>query len=111
RDPFIVYTSNAFAIVGLRSLYFAIAGMLDAFHYLRFGLAAILGFVGVKMLISHWIEIKTLPALAVVGGCLLLSVVASLIFKKEPEEEAAPPSDAPSSDAPSELQERGASAP
>lgn len=94
RDPFIVYTSNAFAIVGLRSLYFALAGMLDAFHFLRFGLSAILAFVGVKMLISRWYDIPVGVALGVVGGCLAASVVASLLFKKkEPEPDPAGPVD------------------
>jgi tellurite resistance protein TerC len=83
RDSFIVYTSNAFAIVGLRSLYFALAGMLDAFHYLRFGLSAILGFVGVKMLIGKWFEIPVGAALGVVGACLALSIIASIVFKQE----------------------------
>ncbi len=81
-DAFIVYSSNAFAIVGLRSLYFALAGMMDAFHYLRYGLAAILAFVGVKMLIDAWVDIPNWIVLAVVGGCLALSIGASLLFKK-----------------------------
>jgi tellurite resistance protein TerC len=81
-SAFIVYSSNAFAIVGLRSLYFALAGMMDAFHYLRYGLAAILAFVGVKMLIDAWVDIPNWIVLAVVGGCLALSIGASLLFKK-----------------------------
>jgi tellurite resistance protein TerC len=81
-DAFIVYSSNAFAIVGLRSLYFALAGMMDAFHYLRYGLAAILAFVGVKMLIDAWVDVPNWIVLAVVGGCLALSIGASLLFKK-----------------------------
>jgi tellurite resistance protein TerC len=89
RDSFIVYSSNAFAVLGLRSLYFALAGMLDAFHYLRYGLAAILAFVGVKMLIGAYFEYE-IPigiALGVVGGCLAASIIASLVFKKpQPEE-------------------------
>ena len=81
-DAFLAYSSNAFAVVGLRSLYFALAGMLDAFHYLRDGLSAILAFVGAKMLLDDIFPIKNGIVLAVVGGCLALSVVASLIFKK-----------------------------
>jgi tellurite resistance protein TerC len=81
-DAFIVYSSNAFAIVGLRSLYFALAGMMDAFHFLRYGLAAILAFVGVKMLIDAWVDIPNWIVLAVVGGCLAISIGASLLFKK-----------------------------
>ncbi len=78
-DPFIVYTSNVFAILGLRSLYFVLAGVMDKFCYLRQGLGFILGFVGVKMLLAHtaW-KINTLVALGVVAGALSLSVVASL---------------------------------
>jgi tellurite resistance protein TerC len=84
-DAFLAYSSNAFAVVGLRSLYFALAGMLDAFHYLRYGLSAILGFVGLKMIIGEFYPIGNGTVLAVVGGCLALSVLASLIFKKPPE--------------------------
>jgi tellurite resistance protein TerC len=83
-DAFIVYSSNAFAIVGLRSLYFALAGMMDAFHYLRYGLAAILAFVGIKMLIDRWVSVPNWAVLAFVGGCLAISVVASLVCKKPP---------------------------
>ena len=81
RDPFIVYTSNVFAILGLRSLYFALAGLMEAFHYLHYGLSVILMFIGVKMLISGYYKIPTGVALAVVGGVLVLSVVASLAIK------------------------------
>ena len=73
-DPFIVYTSNVFAILGLRSLYFALAGVMDKFHYLKIGLGVVLAFVGVKMLLAHtaW-KIPTLLALGVV--VLILTVV------------------------------------
>ncbi len=81
-DAYIVYSSNAFAIVGLRSLYFALAGMMDAFHFLRYGLAAILAFVGVKMMIDKWVDIPNWIVLAIVGGCLAISIGASLLFKK-----------------------------
>jgi tellurite resistance protein TerC len=84
-DAFIVYSSNAFAIVGLRSLYFALAGMMDAFHFLRYGLSAILAFVGIKMLIDAWVDIPNWVVLAVVGGCLAISIGASLLFKKPPQ--------------------------
>lgn len=86
RDPFVVYTSNVFAILGLRSLYFALAGMIEVFHYLHYGLAVILSFIGVKMLISGYYQIPTAVALAVVAGVLALSVGASLLF---PDKEAA----------------------
>ena len=80
RDPFIVYTSNVFAILGLRSLYFALAGMMEAFHFLHYGLSAILIFIGVKMLLSSYYPIPTEYALITVGLVLLISVVASLLI-------------------------------
>lgn len=78
-DPFIVYTSNVFAILGLRSLYFALAGVMDKFYYLKIGLGVVLAFVGVKMLLAHspW-KIDTLVALVVVVAILAVSIVASL---------------------------------
>lgn len=79
-DPFIVYTSNVFAVLGLRSLYFLLAGIMDVFRYLHYGLAAILIFIGVKMLLSHHYHIPTGVALGVVGGILLLSIAASMLF-------------------------------
>ncbi len=84
-DPFIVYTSNVFAILGLRSLYFALAGVMNQFHYLKTGLGLVLAFVGVKMLLAHtaW-KIPTLVSLGVVVLILVLSVVASLIWPKKP---------------------------
>lgn len=82
RDPFIVFTSNVFAILGLRSLYFALAGMMELFHFLHYGLAIILSFIGVKMLVSHYYSIPTHIALAVVGVVLAVSVGASLLFPK-----------------------------
>lgn len=85
HDPFIVYTSNVFAILGLRSIYFALAGMMEAFHLLHYGLAFILAFIGVKMLISGWVQIPTVIALAVVGTILAASVAASLIWKEKKE--------------------------
>jgi tellurite resistance protein TerC len=85
NDPFIVYTSNVFAILGLRSLYFALAGMMEAFHLLHYGLAGILAFIGVKMIISGFVEMPTYIALAVVGTILAASVAASLIWKEKKE--------------------------
>lgn len=79
RHPFIVYTSNVFAILGLRALYFAMAGLMGIFHYLKFGLAAILCFIGVKMILSHHYHVPIEIALGVVGGILAISVIASLI--------------------------------
>ena len=83
-DPFIVYTSNVFAILGLRSLYFALAGVLDKFHYLKFGLGLVLTFVGIKMLLGHspW-RIDTHISLGVIILILTGSVIASLIWPKK----------------------------
>jgi TerC family integral membrane protein len=79
-DPFIVYTSNVFAILGLRSLYFALAGVMDKFHYLKIGLGVVLSFVGVKMMLAHSpYKIDTLVSLAVVIGIIALSIVASVV--------------------------------
>ncbi len=81
-DPFIVYTSNVFAILGLRALYFALAGMMELFHFLNIGLAIILAFVGVKMLLSRIYEIPVAIALGVVALTLVLTVAASVCFPK-----------------------------
>lgn len=85
RDPFIVYTSNIMAILGLRVLYFALAGLMKMFHYLNFGLGVILAFVGVKMLLEDVVNIPIGIALAVIGIILALSIVASLIFPTKKE--------------------------
>ena len=93
RDPFIVYTSNVFAILGLRSMYFALAGAMEKFQFLHYGVSLILSFVGAKMLLSnknfeiggfplHY-EIPTSATLAVIGGILAVSVVASLLIKRK----------------------------
>ncbi len=79
RDPFIVYTSNVFAILGLRALYFALAGLIDLFHYLKFGLSIVLAFIGVKMLIEELYDMPILIALGVVGSVIGLSIVASVL--------------------------------
>jgi tellurite resistance protein TerC len=78
QDPFIVFTSNAFAILGLRALYFAIAGMMMMFRYLKISLIFILGFVGVKMMLHHHVEISHPLSLGVIVGFLAIGVVASL---------------------------------
>jgi len=82
RDPFIVYTSNVFAILGLRSMYFALAGMMKLFHYLNYGLSVVLIFIGAKMLLPERYHVPTWAALAVVAGVLGLSVLASVLFPK-----------------------------
>ena len=81
--PFVVYTSNVFAILGLRSLYFVLAGMMDFFHYLHYGLAVVLIFIGGKMLASDYFEIPTVWALGAVAGVLLISMVASVVKPKK----------------------------
>ena len=83
-DPFIVFTSNIFAILGLRSLYFVLARAADKFHLLHYGLGAVLVFVGAKMLLERTAyRIETLPSLAVVGVILAVSVIASLMMAEE----------------------------
>lgn len=78
RDPFLVYSSNVFAILGLRALFFVLAGMLDRFVFLKTGVAFILVFVGLKMLVSAWVHLPTLISLAVIVTTLALSVILSL---------------------------------
>jgi tellurite resistance protein TerC len=78
-DPFIVYTSNVFAILGLRSMFFALAGLVTMFRYLHYGLSAILVFVGAKMMLGAWITIPTLISLIVIAGLLIVSVIASVL--------------------------------
>lgn len=80
QDPFIVFTSNVFAILGLRSLYFALAGMMDKFRYMKISLVLILVYVAVKMLLVHHYPIPIFVTLAAIGGILLVGVVASLLF-------------------------------
>lgn len=82
HDPFLVFTSNVFAILGLRSLYFALKGFADIFEYLKYGLSFILMFIGVKMLISHYYHMPVEVTMGVIFGVLLISVVASLVSNK-----------------------------
>ncbi|MCX8072310.1 MAG: TerC family protein [Candidatus Binatia bacterium] len=82
KDPFIVYTSNVFAILGLRALYFLLAGVMDMFRFLQIGLAVVLTFVGTKMLVSEFYKIPIGWSLAVVAGVLSVAVLASLLFPK-----------------------------
>jgi tellurite resistance protein TerC len=89
RDPFIVYTSNVFAILGLRALYFLLADVLEYFHYLGVGLALVLIFIGGKMVADPWLHISVALSLSVVGGILALAMLISLLTrrakKKQPE--------------------------
>lgn len=95
REPFIVFASNAFAIMGLRALYFALAGMKDRFRYLDLGLAAILAFVGVKMLIAEWVHLPIPLSLGVIFGVLAVAIVTSLRADRSEVEAALadPPTD------------------
>lgn len=86
NDPFILYTSNIFAILGLRSLYFLLANFIHMFNKLPYGLSIILTFIGVKMLIAPWIHISSPVSLSVVGGVLVLSVLASIVFPEKKDE-------------------------
>lgn len=88
QDPFLVYTANVFAILGLRSLYFVLSGMVHKFHYLKLGLSVVLTFVGVKMLlIDTAFKIPTAISLLVVAGVIAISIVASLLRPVTPEKE------------------------
>lgn len=84
KDGFVALTSNIFAILGLRSLYFALSGIMQLFRYLKVGLAVILIFIGVKMLIEHWVNITTTTSLGVIGGVLITSVLMSVLIKPAP---------------------------
>jgi tellurite resistance protein TerC len=79
NDPFLVFTSNVFAILGLRSLYFALKGFADMFHYLKYGLAIILMFIGVKMLITKWYHMPVMITMAVIFMVLTSSIIASIV--------------------------------
>lgn len=78
-DPYLVFTSNVFAILGLRSLYFVLAAVIEKFHYLKASLVFVLGFVGAKMLLSHYFHVDALVSLGVIVGILLVGMVASLV--------------------------------
>jgi tellurite resistance protein TerC len=83
RDPFVVYSSNLFAILGLRALFFVLAGAMDKFHYLKPGVALILFFVGLKMVLGAWVHVSTVLSLLVILGILSAAVVLSLIRPRE----------------------------
>jgi len=82
-NTFIVYTSNIFAILGLRSLFFALASLMNIFEYLHYGIAAVLAFVGAKMMLSHIYPIRTEISLGVIAGILLVTIVASALHRKQ----------------------------
>jgi tellurite resistance protein TerC len=81
-NPFIVFTSNVFAIMGLRSLYFVLAGAIGFFRYLKVGLSIVLCFIGAKMLIARWHEISTTLSLLIVGTIIITSILISLVAAK-----------------------------
>ncbi|MCX6307379.1 MAG: hypothetical protein NTY32_00640, partial [Bacteroidia bacterium] len=90
KDPFIVYTSNIFAILGLRSLYFALSGIMKYFYYLKYALAGILTFIGIKMCFNEFckqlgygLEISNIASLGVIVSLLTISIVASLLLNKK----------------------------
>lgn len=83
RDPFIIYTSNVCAVLGLRALYFLLANVMDKFSYLKLGLSLVLMFIGAKMLLEHFFHIPILASLGVVGAVLLASILASLRWPRE----------------------------
>lgn len=87
EDPFILYTSNIFAILGLRSMYFLLSNFIHMFSKLKYGLAIILTFIGVKMVINPLFHIESWISLAIVGGVLVLSILASLAFPDKDDEE------------------------
>lgn len=96
RDPFIVFTSNVFAILGLRSLYFALAGLMARFRYLKISLAVILAYVAVKMLLAHHVQIPIPVTLGVIGGVLSVGVLASAIAgRRDPKSLPSPLPDEP----------------
>jgi tellurite resistance protein TerC len=78
-DPFIVFTSNVFAILGLRSLYFVLAGAIDYFRFLKRGLALVLCVIGFRMLIGKWYHLPTTVSLILVGGIILFSILLSVL--------------------------------
>lgn len=88
KDPYIVFFSNIFAVLGLRSMFFLLVNIIDKFHYLKVGLAFLLVFIGAKMLLHNWLEglgFQTVHSLIIIVAILLISIVASLLFpKKEP---------------------------
>jgi tellurite resistance protein TerC len=95
NDPFVVYTSNVFAILGLRALYFALAGVLSLLRYLNYGLAAVLVFVGAKMMLTDSFKISALASLGVVLGLLAVSAAASIVLPSREAPRPPMPGDAP----------------
>jgi tellurite resistance protein TerC len=87
RDPFIIYTSNILAVMGLRSLYFVVAGFLRQFRFLKYGLSVVLGFIGLKMLAEHWVHVPITVSLSVIFSILALSIGLSAAIRLPKEAE------------------------
>jgi len=85
KDPFIAYSSNIFAILGLRAMYFVLAGVMGLFHHLHYGLGVVLVFVGIKMLIAHFVEIPVLLVLGFIAVVVFISIIISLLFPVRPK--------------------------
>jgi len=85
RDTIIIYTSNIFAVLGLRSLYFVVSGFMQDFRHLKYGLSVVLGFIGAKMLIEPWVQIPISVSLMVIFGLIAISIVASVLWPGEKE--------------------------
>jgi tellurite resistance protein TerC len=83
HNPFVAYTSNVMAVMGLRSLYFALAGMLERFRYLHYGLGAILAFAALKMLVARWIDVPATISLVVIGAILVVCAVTSATSQRD----------------------------
>ena len=82
-DPFIVFTSNIFAILGLRALYFLLLDIVGRFHFLKYGLAVVIMFIGTKMLLAYWVHISAVASLPVIAAALITSVIASVVLKEK----------------------------
>ena len=112
RNQFIIFTSNIFAILGLRALYFLLAGLMHKFRYLGFGLGLVLAFIGANMLTHNWVHIPTSWSLGIVLGILTVAIVASLLRPLDPSEVVDPtalgPEDYRESEARREIQELAA---
>ena len=89
QDTFIVFTSNIFAILGLRALYFVLAGAMKKFAYLQLGLSFVLGFIGLKMVVEPWIKVPIGASLAVIFAILTIAIVVSLLKPPAPAKENA----------------------
>ncbi|MBI1803873.1 MAG: TerC family protein [Ignavibacteriae bacterium] len=82
RDTTIIYTSNIFAVLGLRALYFVVAGFMKQFHFLKYGLSIVLAFIGIKMLIEHWVNIPILLSLLIIFAIITASILVSIVYER-----------------------------